>query len=718
MLRRGSGAVNAMACAPLDAGRVPRVNLVTCGRLPHRPQWRFIVPLRPQSSLHAEGQAMKSRHMSTMHTASHRRPWHYLPWLGVLLLLLCAAAAASAQESADPPGRVAVVTFRQGSVVYAPQGDDEWVDLPENRPLTGGDRLWTDDGARAELQLGTATLHMDSETHLGLSDVDERAAQFILQQGTINARVRDLASGENFEIGTPNLAFRALQPGDYRIDVDPQTGETRVTVQSGVAQLFGEGGSRTIQMGAGQQLSFAGRSLAQVQQASYQLDDFSLWAAERNRQEDQSIAARHVPRGVVGYSELDSYGQWAQDPTYGEVWYPQVPVADWAPYRYGHWDWIAPWGWTWIDDAPWGFAPFHYGRWTQIDNRWAWVPGRMTVRPVYAPALVDFMGGDASYEIAGSPAVGWYPLAPGEAWYPVYATSPAYISFVNFNINLRSQPRGHHNHFWRHRSFAVTAMGQDDFRHGRAADRHRQPVHPGFLGSAQVGVVPGRPDPRWRRAAEFQQHGGRQAPVHSGAAGLATLPRQFQGSRDAAPAVREQFRAQQEQHRLQRDAERAARDQQRQQDVLRQQGDTRLQREQLLRQQQEHAGRIGGNRTRPGVVQAPQADRAEREAWLRQRQQERALRQAQPGGFQQQQRVQPIMQPRQMAPAQPMRVMPQRQIQAAPERAPRFVPQQQQQPQQPAPIGRNPGGWQQRDGDAGGGGFREGGHGGGGHWHR
>jgi hypothetical protein len=24
---------------------------------------------------------------------------------------------------------------------------------------------------------------------------------------------------------------------------------------------------------------------------------------------------------------------------------------------------MSPWGWTWVDNAPWGFAPFHYGRW-------------------------------------------------------------------------------------------------------------------------------------------------------------------------------------------------------------------------------------------------------------------------------------------------------------------------------------------------------------------
>src|SRR5207245_1389824 len=75
------------------------------------------------------------------------------------------------------------------------------------------------------------------------------------------------------------------------------------------------------------------------------------------------------------------------------VWVPRSMIVGWAPYRYGHWAWVDPWGWTWIDDAPWGFAPFHYGRWVYVDGGWGWVPGHVVARPVYAPALVAFVGG-------------------------------------------------------------------------------------------------------------------------------------------------------------------------------------------------------------------------------------------------------------------------------------------------------------------------------------
>ncbi len=77
------------------------------------------------------------------------------------------------------------------------------------------------------------------------------------------------------------------------------------------------------------------------------------------------------------------------------MWVPNGTPAGWAPYHYGHWVWVDPWGWTWVDDAPWGFAPFHYGRWAYVGGYWGWVPGPIAARPVYAPALVAWVGGGA-----------------------------------------------------------------------------------------------------------------------------------------------------------------------------------------------------------------------------------------------------------------------------------------------------------------------------------
>jgi hypothetical protein len=212
---------------------------------------------------------------------------------------------------------------------------------------------------------------------------------------------------------------------------------------------------------------------------------------------------------VVGYQQLDAHGQWGQDATHGIVWYPYVKAADWAPYREGHWEWIAPWGWTWIDDAPWGFAPFHYGRWALIGSRWAWVPGRIGNHPVYAPALVAFIGGGSrtDWSIASSsrrPGVAWFPLAPGEPWQPGYAASPLYIS----NVNRNMPPQAVTSYTHQHSRQALTAISADDFHRGR-------PMRAGWLRATAMAlmrapVIPPPPMPERSSTLARQQQASEQ----------------------------------------------------------------------------------------------------------------------------------------------------------------------------------------------------------------
>jgi hypothetical protein len=141
-----------------------------------------------------------------------------------------------------------------------------------------------------------------------------------------------------------------------------------------------------------------------------------------------------VSRDVVGYQDLDAYGSWRSDASYGNVWTPNRVSAGWAPYRDGRWAWIDPWGWTWVDDAPWGFAVSHYGRWAHLRGRWCWVPGPPRSRAYYAPALVVFVGGGnfqlsiSSRNVGG---VAWFPLGPREVYRPSYRVSRGYFANVN-----------------------------------------------------------------------------------------------------------------------------------------------------------------------------------------------------------------------------------------------------------------------------------------------
>jgi hypothetical protein len=220
-----------------------------------------------------------------------------------------------------------------------------------------------------------------------------------LAQGSVLWNVRHLDDDDSVEIDTPNLSFQVQHNGEYRINVDPDGRATIIDVFHGRGQALGGGNNYTVV--ANQQAIFRGGSDEDNQPLSYDIqslprdDDFDRWAWDRDRREDRSESASYVSREMTGYEDLDQYGRWSYDSTYGHVWIPTAVDSGWAPYRAGHWAFVAPWGWTWVDDAPWGFAPFHYGRWCRVRETWAWIPGPVVVRPVYAPALVAFVGGVA-----------------------------------------------------------------------------------------------------------------------------------------------------------------------------------------------------------------------------------------------------------------------------------------------------------------------------------
>lgn len=436
----------------------------------------------------------------------------------VMQATVWAQAPAPAGAPLDPPGRVARLNLIEGAVSFAPgdapagSGDNAWIPATLNRPLTTGDRLWSAQRARTELHTGSTALRMNEQTSLDFLTLDDNVTQLRLEQGTINLRVRNLFEGQRLEVDTPNLAFVVSQPGNYRLDVNPASNTTRVVAQSGAGEIYGDSGT-PLNLGNQQQASFTGTDLTPAAPGASVQDSFDAWALARDQREDQSVSARYVPRETVGYQQLDTYGDWTQDPSYGAVWLPRAVPVSWAPYRFGHWSWIAPWGWTWIDDAPWGFAPFHYGRWAQIGPRWAWVPGRLAPRPVYAPALVAFVGGNSggmgwnlSMGVGGPPrpSVGWFPLAPGEAFRPAYRASPRYITQVNNNIVVNNTTNVTNIYRYQRQPAAVTALSAADFASGRPVRGNQQIPNANDLNRAQVvtggpagaAALPQRPDRR------------------------------------------------------------------------------------------------------------------------------------------------------------------------------------------------------------------------------
>ena len=362
-----------------------------------------------------------------MNTSTLRRPLCLLA--SVLALTLSTVAAA------EPPLRAARLGYISGTVSFSPAGQPDWVRAAVNRPLTTGDRLWTGANSRAELQIGGAAIRMGPSTSMTLLHLNDRIAQVQLSQGLLKVRVRSLGPRQTFEVATPNLALTLRRRGEYRIEVDPDEDATAVVVQSGEAEVYGEGASYSVNPRRGYR--FYGTGLSDYETLTARRDDdLDRWSRERDRRGDTSVSARYVSSDVVGYEDLDANGTWRTDADYGYVWTPTRVASGWTPYRDGHWAWVDPWGWTWVDDAPWGYAVSHYGRWANINGSWGWVPGPRRERAVYAPALVAFVSGK-NFQVsvtAGSAvaaAVGWFPLAPREVYQPSYPVSRAYFDNIN-----------------------------------------------------------------------------------------------------------------------------------------------------------------------------------------------------------------------------------------------------------------------------------------------
>jgi TonB family protein len=368
-----------------------------------------------------------------------------------LVLCLFVVVVRPAFAFDDPPMRVARLNYVEGDVSFQPGGETDWGWATLNRPMTTGDSLWTGDRSRAEMHIGSTAIRVGEQTSVSFLNLDDRTVQIQLNSGTIDLRVRNLYGDNVFEVDTPNLAFTVLQRGDYRITADPEGGFTTITLREGQGQI--NGGGQAFLVDGGSQVQVSGTDY--ISYDTYDLpdrDNFDQWSYNRQLREERSRSARYVSPELTGYEDLDRNGTWRIDRNYGPVWVPTHVSRDWAPYREGHWAWVDPWGWTWVDDAPSGFVTSHYGRWAHVDDGyggggWVWVPPHREAhqdvyaqRPVYSPALVTFVGdSNSSRDFGNGGGVAWVPLAPGEVYVPAHQASPTYVTNVNVTNTVVQQ---------------------------------------------------------------------------------------------------------------------------------------------------------------------------------------------------------------------------------------------------------------------------------------
>ena len=399
-----------------------------------------------------------------------------------------ALAALSTLALAQVPARVGRIALAQGNVSIAGDVGAASEAALMNWPVTSHNTITTAQGARTELRIGSTSVRLDGDSSLSVEELDDDSLRLRLDYGSASVRLVDANALAGFELSTPQAQLRMREPGRMRIDVERQRDTTSVTVFDGLGLIDAAGG--TLPVRAGKRADVVGDDI-DTRVASR--DSFDDWAYARDQSQDRSTSSRYVTPDMTGYEDLDRYGSWSQDSEYGALWMPQVD-SSWVPYGDGRWTWLDPWGWTWVDNAPWGYAPFHYGRWVQVNQRWAWAPGRREGRPVWAPALVGWVGGEMAF--GGRPRLsqGWYPLSPRDRFVPGYRASQDQVARLNFGPQRwGNDRRGNDQRDQPHRG--LTVLPQDQFgQHGQVVVPRRRDGLGGVVGGAALAAMqPPRP---------------------------------------------------------------------------------------------------------------------------------------------------------------------------------------------------------------------------------
>ncbi|CAN5251056.1 hypothetical protein BH11PSE10_BH11PSE10_02620 [soil metagenome] len=370
---------------------------------------------------------------------------HRSLWLLLSLGLMIGLAKPAAAQSGDPPARVARVAEVIGDAWLFDTESREWTRVTRNQTVAEGDRLRTDERSRISLRIGSTNVWLDERSDLAFDQLDEGQVLMLLDKGDLGLRLRAHDAATDFRIRTREGMVFTERDGLYRVEQMDRgskayvfNGRLRFEAERGGGG--GNSGVPPVWLQNGEQAEFWWANGARVERQRLENDGFGDWlVAQNQRDSDMSISRRYVSPEMTGAEDLDRNGRWEQANEFGSVWIPSSVNAGWVPYRDGRWVWTSHWGWSWVDDQPWGFAPFHYGRWVQWGGRWCWAPGRYVARPVYAPALVAWVGGprlNIGVNVGGGgryspPRHGWVPLAPREAYVPAYRHSPTYVVRVN-----------------------------------------------------------------------------------------------------------------------------------------------------------------------------------------------------------------------------------------------------------------------------------------------
>jgi hypothetical protein len=434
------------------------------------------------------------------------KKWHGVQASLILVVYLLGSffahdAAALEGEAPAPSARIGQLSLTSNNVRVRMDRGSAWEQAILNTPITTGSALATQIPGRTEVRVGSTALRLGQESQVVWTEISDSRLHLEIINGLFALRVRALAPNESVLLKAGTVSVQVLKPGSYRFKHVAHRGRLQFWVLEGQARLTLS--EQNFMLDPGQQVQLdKGMTTQLAASAGEDHPSFDAFVDGRDRRSESSLSLMHVSPELSAAQDLDGHGDWLDQSGYGAVWFPNKLPVDWAPYRFGRWRWLAPWGWTWIDDTPWGFAPFHYGRWLFAGGRWGWVPGQLAdakapARPVYAPALVGFFsnqgGAVSNSALASTSLVGWYPLAPTEIYWPSYSTQLAYLRALNASSvsevgQIQSQPAATavaQPHRYARTAFAATVMPYAAFSTMQDVNNNQIVLSPAALAQAQ-----------------------------------------------------------------------------------------------------------------------------------------------------------------------------------------------------------------------------------------
>src|SRR5579871_3551509 len=308
---------------------------------------------------------------------------------GLLLSLFCAlifslASISQAQDAGDEDGlyshaRIVRISYVQGEVRLDSGRGYESVTM--NVPVMEHNRLQTFSDGWAEVQMEDGSIvrlapdTMIYFTELGRLSSGGTSTTIDLDQGEAELKILK-HNGSDFQVTVNNKTIALVNPGFFRL-TSTNDDPLELAVWKGDLSVHdGESGenvavrkNETFVLDPDDPTHYALNQGAEG-------DELDQWSKDRDSSLN-TYAANHSIKSPYQYgaSDLDSYGQYTDDPEYGSVWQPNGVGMDWDPYSNGYYT-NTGFGPTWVSAYPWGWMPYRYGRWVFISGRgWFWAPG-------------------------------------------------------------------------------------------------------------------------------------------------------------------------------------------------------------------------------------------------------------------------------------------------------------------------------------------------------